>query len=44
MLFAKGDWLEEGFGELGEAGVVPEGALFGDWKVGMMFVRVYVAT
>ena len=40
MLLANGDWLDEGFGEGGEAGDAPGGALFGGCTVGMMFVRV----
>lgn len=44
MLFANGDWLDEGFGEVGEDGVPPEGLLFGACNVGIIFVRVYVAT
>jgi hypothetical protein len=44
MLFANGDWLDGGFGEAGGAGEVLAGALLGGCKVGMIFVRVYVAT
>lgn len=40
MLFASGDWLDEGFGEVGEDDDAPGGALFGACKVGMIFVRV----
>ena len=43
MLLANGDWFDDGLGDVGEVGELP-GAALGAWKVGIMFVRVYVAT
>ena len=44
MEFASGLLLEAGLGEVGEAGDAAVGEAFGGCRVGMILVRVYVAT